>query len=244
MRGLAVIAAIVILAMLGAVLAVRVWAPGALLPTGGEQVHLAYLVGWVAMLSVAIFAFGRMPLGHAVRSLLIWAGVGLFLVALYALRADFGDLYAEVRGEILPYAPQAVAVSADDADGDAGAASAAAVRRAADGHFWAEAQVNGARVRFLVDTGASTVALTRADARRAGLDPDSLNYTRQVMTAGGLSYGAPVRLDRVSIGGVRLDEVDAIVIENEDLPISLLGMSFLGRLSRYEATQDSLILRK
>ncbi len=240
MRGLAGIVAIVVLAMLGAVLAARVFAPD-MLPGSYEQARLAYLVGWMAMLCAAIFMFGQMPLGHAVRSLLVWAGIGLFLVAIYALRDDFADLYAEVRGELMPGAPTAVAIPEDDLNPGA---SAASVRRAADGHFWAEAQVNGARVRFLVDTGASTVALTHSDARRAGLDPDTLRYTTPVMTAGGQSYGAPVRLERVSVGGVRLDDVDAIVIQSGDLPISLLGMSFLGRLSRYEATQESLILRR
>lgn len=239
MRGVAAVAAIIILAMLAAVLAARMFAPG-MLPSGGDQAQLAYLVGWLAMLSVAIFMFGRMPLGHALRSLLIWAGIGLFLIAVYALRDDFRDLYMEVAGQIVPSTPQDVGAE-DNTDAAPGAAS---VRRAADGHFWAEATVNGARVRFLVDTGASTVALSEADARRAGLDPQSLRYTAEVMTAGGSARGAPVRLDYVSIGSVRLENVQAIVIEGNTLPISLLGMSFLGRLSRYEATQDTLILRR
>jgi aspartyl protease family protein len=66
----------------------------------------------------------------------------------------------------------------------------------------------------------------------------------QVSTANGPTRGAPVRLERVSVGGVRLENVEAIVIEGDVLPTSLLGMSFLGRLSRYEATQDALILRR
>lgn len=240
MRSLAAFAAVIILAMLAAILAARVFAPG-ILPTGGDQAHLAYLVGWLAMLCAAIFMFGRMPLGHALRSLLIWAGIGLFLVAIYALRDDFGDLYAEVRGEILPHAPQDI--QAEPAE-DGAVAGVTSVRRAGDGHFWAEARVNGAPVRFLVDTGASTVALSEADARRAGLNPASLRYTAQVMTAGGAARGAPVRLNHVAVGSVRLENVQAIVIEGDTLQISLLGMSFLGRLSRYEATQDRLILER
>lgn len=248
MRGLAPIIAIVLFAMLAALLAARVFAPG-MLETGGEQAHLVYLVGWLAMLSVAIFAFGRMDIGHALRSLLIWAGIALFLVAVYALRDDFRGLYTEVAGELSPAAPQAVPDLPSETDaanatsGQPGSFSAS-VRRAADGHFWAEAQVNGTRVRFMVDTGASTVALSRTDARRAGVDVDSLRYTVQVGTANGIARAAPVRLDRVAVGGVRLDDVDAMVIEGDVLSTSLLGMSFLGRLSRYEATQDTLILRR
>ncbi len=240
MRGLAGIAAFIVLVMLAAVLAVRVFAPETL-PGGGQQVHLAYLVGWVAMLSAAIFLFGRIPIGQAVRSLLIWAGIVLFLVAIYALRDDFRAIYEAMVGELAPYAPMSVATpeTVDGAPGE----TAVALRRARDGHFWADADVNGGAVRFLIDTGASTVALSHADARRAGLDPDRLRYTARIMTAGGEARGAPVRLDRIAVGDVTLENVQAIVIEGDALPISLLGMSFLGRLSRYEATQDSLILR-
>lgn len=123
----------------------------------------------------------------------------------------------------------------------------ASVRKAADGHFWAEAQVDGAgstpgRVRFLVDTGATIVALTVADARRLGLDPDALDYETEVQTAAGETRAARVRLRSVSIGGARVDDVEAVVVR-AGLDDSLLGMSYLGRLSRFEATQSALILR-
>lgn len=244
MRSPAAMIAIILFVIIAVVLAARLLAPGMVL-SGDETARLVYLVGWLVLLSGGMFAAGRAEIGHALRSLLVWAGIGLFLIAIYALRDDFGDLWAEVRGELAPYAPAVVETDAPEDTGPAQAgAGAASVRRAMDGHFWAEAQVNGTRVRFLVDTGASTVALTRNDARRAGLAVDSLNYTTQVMTANGVSFGAPVRLDRVSVGGVRLDDVDAIVMDGDGLDASLLGMSFLGRLSRYEATQDTLILRK
>jgi aspartyl protease family protein len=113
--------------------------------------------------------------------------------------------------------------------------------KAADGHFWAEGLVNGAPVRFLVDTGASSVFLTVQDARRLGLDPLGLVYDQPVRTAAGDSRAARVRLDSVSVAGVRLTGVDALVI-GEGLPASLLGMSYLGRLSRLEATPDVLVL--
>lgn len=118
----------------------------------------------------------------------------------------------------------------------------AALAKAADGHFWAEATVNGKRVRFLVDTGATTVALTAADARRLGLDLGSLDFDRPVATAGGETRAALVELDYVSVAGARVDRVEALVLE-KGLPSSLLGMSYLGRLSRIEATRTALILR-
>lgn len=121
-------------------------------------------------------------------------------------------------------------------------AHAAAIQKSDDGHFWAEAETNGARVRFLVDTGATTVALTPEDARRLGLHLATLAYTVPVRTASGEARAAPVKLDYISIAGARVESVDALVVR-EGLPSSLLGMSYLGRLSRFEATPDGLILR-
>lgn len=122
-------------------------------------------------------------------------------------------------------------------------AANASVRKAADGHFWAEAQVQGRHVRFLVDTGASTVALTAADAKRLGLRMDDLTFDQPVSTASGKAMGAAVTLDYVSVSGARVDDVEALVLQH-GLETSLLGMTYLGRLSRFEASRDSLILRR
>jgi len=120
--------------------------------------------------------------------------------------------------------------------------SAASVAKGPDGHYWANAEVNGRWVRFLVDTGASAVALTAADAERLGLDVADLDYARPVTTANGRTQAAAVTLDHVAIGGARIDKVDALVVR-DGLGASLLGMSYLGRLSRFEATRTALILR-
>jgi aspartyl protease family protein len=129
-------------------------------------------------------------------------------------------------------------VPVSDPTGGAGAE----VVKSPDGHYWAEALVDGQRVRFLVDTGATAVALTIDDARRLGFNPSDLNYAYKVMTASGEARAAEVRLASISVGGARVDDVPAMVIE-KGLPASLLGMSYLGRLSRFEATQTALILR-
>jgi aspartyl protease family protein len=122
------------------------------------------------------------------------------------------------------------------------ASSAAAITKAQDGHFWAEATVEGRHVRFLVDTGATTVALTAADAKRLGIDASRLDFSHPVKTAAGEIRAALVELDYVSVAGARVEKVQALVME-KGLETSLLGMSYLGRLSRLEATPDSMILR-
>lgn len=119
--------------------------------------------------------------------------------------------------------------------------SAAQVLRAADGHYWAEADIDGHAVRLMVDTGASVVALTRADAARLGLQLAADDFTAQVSTASGAVRAAPVRLQAVAVAGARVEAVEALVVE-QGLPHSLLGMSYLGRLSAFSATPSGLTL--
>jgi len=134
------------------------------------------------------------------------------------------------------------APSADVATPPAAEGSPAQVLKAADGHYWAEASVNGHEVRFLVDTGATAVSLTTDDAQRLGIDTAGLDYTAKVMTAAGPARAARVKLDSVSVAGAQVRDVDALVIES-GLHTSLLGMTYLGRLSQFEATQSGMILR-
>jgi aspartyl protease family protein len=118
----------------------------------------------------------------------------------------------------------------------------ASIPKSADGHYWADARVNGARVRFLVDTGATAVALSPRDAARLGFPPSSLTYGHKVMTASGEARAAKVQLQSVSVNGARVEAVDAYVIER-GLDTSLLGMTYLGRLEKFEATKTALILQ-
>ena len=114
-----------------------------------------------------------------------------------------------------------------------------AVAKGPDGHFWADAEVNGKPVHFLVDTGATAVALTPEDAERLGFKAKDLEYGYDVTTAGGGTRAAAVTLASVSINGARLDNVQALVV-SDGLDVSLLGMSYLGRLTRFEATRNTL----
>jgi aspartyl protease family protein len=133
-------------------------------------------------------------------------------------------------------------VAVAQADTAPAVGEAASVVKSDDGHYWAEAAVNGQEVRFLVDTGASAVALTPDDALRLGFDPKTLNYSFTVNTASGQARAAEVKLNTVAVAGAEVDNVDAFVIES-GLKQSLLGMTYLGRLSQFEATKSALILR-
>lgn len=126
---------------------------------------------------------------------------------------------------------------------DAPGVDAAVLKKRADRHFWANAKVNNVHVEFMVDTGASSVALTPEDARRLGFTDDDLNYDYDVFTAGGKIRGAFIRLDEIQIGRVTVENVGAMVIES-DLQQSLLGMSFMNELSSYEVRKNSMIIRE
>jgi aspartyl protease family protein len=119
----------------------------------------------------------------------------------------------------------------------------AAIFKSRDGHYWAATEVDGRWIHCLVDTGATTMALTASDAARLGLHPASLHYTVAVNTAAGQTWAAPVDLARVSVAGAPVDHVAALVVKS-GLSASLLGMSYLGRLSKFEATPTTLILRR
>jgi aspartyl protease family protein len=159
------------------------------------------------------------------------------LTSSFAAAFAFGNLSdagpAEAR-------PMLAAVAADRSTPAHGTATQ--IVRSADGHYWAQADVDGRAVKVLVDTGASVVALTREDAARLGLRLKPDDFTREVQTASGTARAAPVMLDRVAVAGASVDDVEALVVE-AGLSHSLLGMSYLGRLSRFEATPSGLTLR-
>lgn len=110
------------------------------------------------------------------------------------------------------------------------------------GHFVVDIEVNGSPVRFLVDTGATTVTLTARDAERIGLPVRALDYSARFQTANGEIEAAPVILRDMTLGGLDIRDVEATVTQ-APLNISLLGMSFLKRLSGYEVRPEGLILR-
>lgn len=171
----------------------------------------------------------RERLSDAVRYIFIWVGLGLALVVGYAYRSEATAVWQRVSGELNPASP------VERGNGQV------VLRRAGDGHFHANVGVNGRTIRMLVDTGASTIALSTEDAARAGIDVDALSFTSFVSTANGVTAAADVRLDEVRVGPIVRRNVRAMVTRNLDG--SLLGLSFLDQLSRYASESDQLILQ-
>jgi aspartyl protease family protein len=112
------------------------------------------------------------------------------------------------------------------------------------GHFHVDARVDGRRMDFLVDTGASVIALNETSAARLGVRPSRSEYTAKATTANGVISAAPVRFDRVEIDGVSVRDVQGMVLPDEALSENLLGMSFLSKLRRFEVAKGKLVLEQ
>ena len=113
-----------------------------------------------------------------------------------------------------------------------------------NGHFFADATVNGTHVDFLVDTGASVIALTELDARRIGLDVNGLDYRHKFSTANGIVHVAVIKLEEVRIGDITVYDVTASVQRGEGLDQSLLGMSLLKKLSSFRMDGTRLVMEQ
>jgi aspartyl protease family protein len=141
-----------------------------------------------------------------------------------------------------PHAPAHASPWSKQENAPARTASAEAIEieRDAQGQFHLELDAGGATVRFLVDTGADVVALTEDDAERLGIQPDASAYEPILRTASGTGMAARVRIERLTIGGRDLDDVEAVVVP--DLPVSLLGQSALRRLGSVTLQGDRLTI--
>jgi aspartyl protease family protein len=114
----------------------------------------------------------------------------------------------------------------------------------ANGHFQVEGRIDGRRLEFMVDTGATVIALTAKDAAMLGLHPAEREFSAQVRTANGTVRAAPVTLDMVEINDLMVRDVAAMVMPEGALSDNLLGLSFLSRLRRYEYSGGRLVLEQ
>jgi aspartyl protease family protein len=112
------------------------------------------------------------------------------------------------------------------------------------GHFLAATQVNGIQIQAIVDTGASVIALSLEDAARIGIFPNAGDFRISLSTANGSVGAAPVMLREVRLGGILVNEVEAVVLPAGRLKTSLLGMSFLRKLSSFQVKNGSLLLKE
>jgi aspartyl protease family protein len=198
--------------------------------TTDEFGSLAYKLAILVFLGVALFVIFRDRLTEAIMGALLWAVIGVALVIGYSYRYEVHQVADRVMAELMPGHVISHGRSAE-------------VARTSSGDFAISAQINGARVHMVVDTGATSVVLTAVDAKAAGLPLALLNYTVNIETANGRARAAPVTVDRIAMGELEERSVEALVVQPGQLRTSLLGMSFLNRLQSWQVNGDRLMLK-
>ncbi|MDK4703699.1 TIGR02281 family clan AA aspartic protease [Rhizobium sp. CNPSo 4062] len=196
--------------------------------------RVVYLVPIALMMSAAVWA-SRHTVSQSIRNLLIWFVIIMALATVYIYRRDAEQVGNRVFAGLMP--GHAVVVTTSEGGQEV------ILHKRSNGHFEARVMINGQPIDMLIDTGASTIALSQEDAERVGIIPENLTYSQTVLTANGRARAAPVELGSVAIGPIKRRDVEASVAEAGRLDQSLLGMSFLETLGSMQMQTDELRLR-
>ncbi len=212
---------LVIVLFVGIMLQLKAAFPNAL-QSEGEQANFAKLSIIMVLILGGMRIIAWQDLFHKIKHLLVW--VALFIVFIFAYAQK------DILQNILM--PQSAKIGADNS---------LIFTRAADGHFHIDAQVNNVKVQFMVDTGASDIVLSPADAERIGINMAQLSFNKIYQTANGIGRGASITLDTLQVGSIIFHDVAAST-NQAAMSSSLLGMSYINRLGRVELQGDKLII--
>jgi len=195
-------------------------------PTDFDSAWAIQAVGIAALLSASLIFSRRVGWSEALRNIAIWLAIAGVLAVGFTVRGTFENL-ATAFAPAEPHDTGNGAITLSETEG---------------GDYQATGTVNGVRVLFAVDTGASDIVLSPSDARRAGIAVDALTYDKDTFTANGLGHGAPVVLRSLTLGPIHLTNVRATV-NQAGMDRSLLGMTFLRRMKSVEFSNHTLTLR-
>jgi aspartyl protease family protein len=201
---------------------------------GDDAMQLLYYSMWGALVGGGVLASQR-NWGEAARNFGIWMLIAVVLSAVYVFKDDAQNFASRLTAGLIP-GRAAITV-------DAGGRTTAVLSMGSNGHYEVNATINGVTVPMMVDTGATTIALTYEDAERLGLYPAGLNFAYTVMTANGPARSAYVMLPEIEVAGIRRTNVAAGVAERGKLSGSLLGMSFLSTLRTVSFSGGELTLQ-
>jgi aspartyl protease family protein len=195
---------------------------------GDQAVHVLYLIGVLVLIASSLFV-RRIPIGQGLKMLAAWVMIFAAAFVIFTMKDDFAALWnrvvLETRGGVVQ----------EERGGEL------RVRRAPDGHFWVDAELNGERVRFLVDSGATTTSISRDVAERAGIEP-SKGFPAMVRTANGIVSVQRGRAETLKVGNIQRRDV-AVHISEAFGDMNVIGMNFLSSLSGWSVEGRTLILR-
>ncbi|WP_417429448.1 retropepsin-like aspartic protease family protein [Kiloniella sp.] len=198
-----------------------------------DQIDLVRSLAILLMIMSSILGVGRLQksdLPKYLRDIGLWAAIFILLFVGYSYRDVFENVWDRASNNLIP--AQAYTNQAGDLE----------FTRSSDGHFYIEMFVDDERVKFLVDTGASSIVLSLADTQRLGFDLDKLTFNRIFETANGTGRGASAQVNRMTLGERQFQDV-RVSINQAPMSTSLLGMTFLKRFPSFEFRGDKLILR-
>lgn len=190
--------------------------------------NLAYFIRSLLLLCLlipSVFLHRHAP--HALKYGAYWGGIFLVLFVGYSYQESLGNVWGRLKGNLLPFS------GTQNADGSI------TFTRAEGEHFLVEALVNGIPVQFMVDTGATRIALTLQDAKRLGFDVENLSYNQLTRTANGETFAASVYLTEFKVGTIVMQDLGASVNQNLS-GHSLLGMNFLKKLKGFKIEGNRL----
>lgn len=198
--------------------------------TGDDQASLFLRLGMVVLVSTVLLRGLHGSPRQYLKYAAIWTGVIAVLALGYAYRTDLAQVPQRLQLAFNVGTPVTVGERT------------LVVPQGEDGHYVVDGLVNGQRVRFMVDTGATETVLSPADARRLGIPVDTLNYGYESETANGKGYSAAYDATSLEVGAIRLEGF-RVMVNKAPMSGSLLGMSFLKRLEAFEFRDRQLILK-
>ena len=169
------------------------------------------------------------------RNIMIFAAI---MVCLGTVMAQMADRMTPALAHSAPRTVAAVAPMAQTGN------RTLSIPHDGRGHFETEGRIDGQRIGFMVDTGASVIALNETSAARFGLRPSRGDYNATVATANGTIKAARTRIAMIDVGGLVVRDVEAMVLPDDALSENLLGLSFLSRLKRFEYANGMMVLEQ
>ncbi len=198
------------------------------LSDGATIAEIVISLSFVVLLVSGLIARRRGAGGTMFKYATAWIAIAAVLLIVYGMKDEAARFGRKMLSELMP------SMGLQDEN-------TMSFRASSNGHFMVDVLVDGKPIQFMVDSGASDVTLSLRDAERLGLDRAALMFDRTYQTANGVVRGAPVRLKKVEIGPIAVDDVRASVNE-APMGTSLLGMSFLSRLASWRVDGDRLTL--
>ncbi len=196
--------------------------------TEDQNINLVFAIGAMVLVASALFS-RRIGLGEIVRSVLSWVAIFAIFIVMFSYQHEIVGVWNKVTGEL---------TGANDQQVVGGTLK---IRQSPDGHYWADAEVNGTPVRFLIDSGATTTAINLKTAQAANVDINEGGFPTYLNTANGTVEAKRGTIQSLRVGPMMALELPVVVAEAFG-DSNVLGMNFLSEMKSWRVEQGEMIL--